>query len=232
MQGPRYEYKMFLALVKVPYCLCAVCWHTMWLHERKWNLEIQEQNEQNTKEMNYDEMECKWKNTRKFWNQVKVFKWNKMIWGTVKSFKAFQNDTYWNFKIKERSEPQRQEKNYDEICSGAQHMVIARSKVWREQCWGTAVLHLADLLQLQCPGALGFVVFSNLSRAVKSAFSEAEVPSLWVLPRGKVWREQWWCSALGFFAVKWTGMCQDDTHWTHAIPFPFMKWNLLTREGG
>lgn len=122
MQGHRYEYKMFLALVKVPYCLCAVCWHTMWLHERKWNLEIQEQNEQNTKEMNYDEMECKWKNTRKFWNQVKVFKWNRMIWGTVKSFKTFQNDTYWNFKIKERSEPQRQEKNYDEICSGAQHM--------------------------------------------------------------------------------------------------------------
>lgn len=90
--------------------------------------------------------------------------------------------------------------------------VIARSKVWREQCWGTAVLHLADLLQLQCPGALGFVVFSNLSRAVKSAFSEAEVPSLWVLPRGKVWREQWWCSALGLFAVNWIRMCQDDTH--------------------
>lgn len=110
--------------------------------------------------------------------------------------------------------------------------VTARSKVWREQCWDTAVVHLADLLQLQCPGALGFVIFSTLSRAVKSAFSEAEVPSLWVLPRGKVWMEQWWCSALGFFAVKWIGMCQNDTHWTHAIPFPFMKWNLLTREGG
>lgn len=50
--------------------------------------------------------------------------------------------------------------------------LMARRKMWRKQCWGSAVLPFSCLLSCSVLGALGFVVFSslNLSGAVKTAF--------------------------------------------------------------